>query len=360
MEKRYFDEDSAAHYKVFDNRGGRTNHKTRYYKRESPYNSRPLGNSWKEEYFESSKKSFVPKKISKIFNKFSPITNKIWNYLSEEYFLLILIFIISFFNFGLYLSGNLTEDLLIFLVLVGVNLWVIKEFFEGSDKFTKFFILLVVLFVSFSFAESYSSEIFENIGLNQFIVDVNSGFDFNSLNSNVTTSENQFGNSTESLFGIIDDFTRPPDTYEVEQLIFEKTNDLRQSKGLRKLTWDSSLAKIAREHSLDMGESNFFSHTNLQGQGPTQRAESAGISTRVDYGSYYKIGIGENISMVPVASNVVGCSSTHNEKGIASCAFSGWVKSPGHYKNMIDSDYSLLGVGVAIVDGEAFLTQNFK
>ena len=109
-----------------------------------------------------------------------------------------------------------------------------------------------------------------------------------------------------------------------------------------------------------MGERNFFSHDNPEGDGPTERAQKAGIQTRVDHGSYYTIGIGENISMVPVASNVIGCSNTYTEEGIANCAFDGWVNSPGHYANMIDSQYTTIGVGVAIVGGDAYLTQDFR
>lgn len=61
-------------------------------------------------------------------------------------------------------------------------------------------------------------------------------------------------------------------TMDVEKAILKYTNIQRKAKGLGELEWDAQLAEVARDHSLDMVENNFFSHDNLKGEDPTERA----------------------------------------------------------------------------------------
>lgn len=322
-------------------------------------------------------KSFVLPNIGKI--NFEKIIHKIVMagkelsfHMGQDFVMLILLFVISFFGFGLYFGDYLKTNLILAIILLGATLWIMKNILEERGRYTKVALILVVLLISFFVAQQYSVEVFENIGVNGFLIGLGSIFTASSsgqsqnLNSNISDStildslSKTVDSTVNTASNTISDLTKPPDVSEIEQLIYQKTNELRQSKRLTKLTWHAQLAQIARAHSLDMGERNFFEHDNPDGDGPTERAQKAGISTRVDYGSYYTVGIGENISMVPVASNVIGCSSTYSEEGIAECAFDGWVNSPGHYANMIDGQYTNIGVGVAIVRGTAYLTQNFR
>jgi uncharacterized protein YkwD len=82
-------------------------------------------------------------------------------------------------------------------------------------------------------------------------------------------------------------------TMDVEKSILKYTNAERKSKDLHSLKWDSKLATIARDHSLDMVENDFFDHENLKGEDPTDRAKRHGYSVTKDYGSYYTVGIAE-------------------------------------------------------------------
>ncbi len=154
-----------------------------------------------------------------------------------------------------------------------------------------------------------------------------------------------------------------PETFDIdtiEQLVFQKTNDYRQINGIQKLIWNKDLAKLARLHSEDMAEREFFSHDNPEGDGPTERAEKLGIRTVVSKGMWEYIGISENIMQVPIG-NVEGCGYTTSSKDIANCGFDGWITSTGHRENIIDTSYSEIGVGVAKAEDNTFyLTQNFR
>lgn len=98
-------------------------------------------------------------------------------------------------------------------------------------------------------------------------------------------------------------------------------NEWRLLLGQRVLVIDPKLCDASRDHSKDMEEHNFFSHTSpLPGKSsPSQRAKLAGTS-----------GGGENIYM--------GSNSPKS-------ANKGWFFSPGHHKNMFNSRYKRIGLG---------------
>lgn len=170
----------------------------------------------------------------------------------------------------------------------------------------------------------------------------------------IITTQNIFTYSNVNIF------QNPNGTNEIEKMILIKTNQLRENKGFRLLDWDDQLADLARTHSLDMGKRNFFSHINPNGLDATKRAQKANIQTSTTIGNYTKIGIGENIFKVPISSNVSGCGEVTTSNQIATCAFNGWVQSNSHYNNLININYTELGIGVAIVDNVVYLTQNFR
>jgi len=149
-------------------------------------------------------------------------------------------------------------------------------------------------------------------------------------------------------------------TYEVETLIFQKVNEERGMQGLPKLIWDPMLADIARQHSLDMAKESYFSHDNPEGQGPTERAEDAGIETIKQQGYVYQVGVAENIGMMPTG-NVEGYGYVGSPETVADAMMEGWMDSPGHRGNILDSTYGVIGVGVAY-DGFStyYLTQDFQ
>ena len=100
-------------------------------------------------------------------------------------------------------------------------------------------------------------------------------------------------------------------------------NELRILVGLRPCLIDPKLCTAARDHSKDMQEHNFFSHTSpLPGKrSPGDRAKRAGTS-----------GGAENIFS--------GVSS-------GTKANRGWWHSPGHHINMLSPGARRVGMGAA-------------
>jgi len=149
-------------------------------------------------------------------------------------------------------------------------------------------------------------------------------------------------------------------TKDIEKLIFIYTNDQRKQNGLNELTWDDNLADIAREHSLDMATNNFFDHTNLKGEDPTDRAirHQYPIKKRLDRRTY-SVGIAENIGSMPTG-NVEGIGYVYSDVDIGNALVNSWMASPGHRENILNPEYDVIGVGVAF-DGFYYIaTQNFK
>ncbi|MBA2861405.1 uncharacterized protein YkwD [Methanococcus maripaludis] len=146
----------------------------------------------------------------------------------------------------------------------------------------------------------------------------------------------------------------------IEQYILEYTNMERSSYGLDELILDSKLSQISQAHSDDMVENNYFSHTNLDGETPTDRAIAAGYNVVKYLGDgYYSTGIGENIAKMPTG-NVLGIGYVSDDaESIAEAIVDAWMDSPGHRANILNSQYTNMGIGVSF-DGTYYVaTQNF-
>lgn len=87
------------------------------------------------------------------------------------------------------------------------------------------------------------------------------------------------------------------------------------------LSWSCDLEAAALGHSMDMANSNFFSHTGSNGQSVGTRATQAGYTWST---------VGENIA--------AGLSFT-----AVSAVVQAWIDSPGHCANLMRSGYTELG-----------------
>jgi uncharacterized protein YkwD len=117
-----------------------------------------------------------------------------------------------------------------------------------------------------------------------------------------------------------DDLLGPSDP-EVQRFV-ELMNDYRVSAGCEPLGWRSDVAEIARAHSADMVERDFFAHTNPDGASPFDRLRAAGI----DYSL-----AAENIAYgYPTAEDVL----------------EGWLGSQGHRDNIERCSLTQHGVGL--------------
>lgn len=157
----------------------------------------------------------------------------------------------------------------------------------------------------------------------------------------------------------------PVSTTSLASRIHELINVQRTANGLSALASDSALASIALGHSADMAANNYFSHTDLSGKDPTGRGNAALYTCRKDYGSYYTIGIGENIfqNNLYTSASCEGSVCTYawtSPEDIAQSTVTGWMNSPGHRKNILTSTYDREGIGVAISsDNKVYITENF-
>lgn len=94
-------------------------------------------------------------------------------------------------------------------------------------------------------------------------------------------------------------------------------------KAVESLTWSCELEAAAELHSKDMAKNNYFSHTNPDGVGIQQRISKQG---------YVWQAVGENIA--------AGHTS-------ASTVVNGWLESPGHCRNIMNSAFTEMGMAKA-------------
>ena len=155
------------------------------------------------------------------------------------------------------------------------------------------------------------------------------------------------------------------DIEELEELAHNLINTERTKRGMHALEHDKDLGAIARSHSLDMAQYDYFSHDNLRGEDPTDRGNSAGYDCIKNYGSHYSLGLAENIFQGELWSSVTYINGVEfydwlTLEEIAAEAIEGWMSSPGHRENILDASYDGAGIGVAIAeDGKVYFTQKF-
>ena len=120
----------------------------------------------------------------------------------------------------------------------------------------------------------------------------------------------------------------------MEEQILYYTNKFRQSKGLAPLKLVETISQEARDHSQDMAKGRTgFGHE--------------GFEERVDH-------VSKKLGRVGSAAENVAYGNLDAE-GVVN----GWIKSPGHRRNMLGS-YNLIGIGAAKGRGNiVFFTQVF-
>ncbi|MBM7619249.1 putative YkwD family protein [Bacillus tianshenii] len=120
---------------------------------------------------------------------------------------------------------------------------------------------------------------------------------------------------------------------ETEQKVIELTNAERRKNGLSDLKADSDLSNVAREKSKDMKAKNYFSHTSPTYGSPFDMMRDFGISYNT---------AGENIAMGQRSPEEV---------------VQAWMNSEGHRKNILNGNFTHIGVGY-VEDGN-YWTQMF-
>lgn len=124
-----------------------------------------------------------------------------------------------------------------------------------------------------------------------------------------------------------------------EARMFEVLNRDRERAGLPPLVLDPQLGAMARAHSLDMFQHDFFAHVSPNTGRLADRAQAAGV---------HYARLAENIAV-------------HGDVEAAEAAL---LRSPGHRVNILDAEFTHVGIGVALGDDSGgarrlFVTQNF-
>lgn len=121
-----------------------------------------------------------------------------------------------------------------------------------------------------------------------------------------------------------------------EEKLLNMINELRAQNGLKPLTINQELSRVALHKAMDMVENNYFSH-----QSPT-------------YGSPFEMMKKYGIVFTAAAENIAGNQTVEG-------AVYSWKNSEGHLANILNSAYSETGIGIytSPIYGKIFV-QMFK
>jgi len=164
-----------------------------------------------------------------------------------------------------------------------------------------------------------------------------------------------------------DEADRRLDRRTIERHLLRYINEERADRGLSELERDERLVKIARFHSKDMAETEYFAHESPGGETMSDRYRKFGYQCRVPVeGNRYLSGaenIAYTIAFSPVQHPTGGTVTLTTEEEIARNLVAIWMNSPPHKKNILREPWDNVGHGAYIgrVNGElrVYATQNF-
>jgi uncharacterized protein YkwD len=128
-----------------------------------------------------------------------------------------------------------------------------------------------------------------------------------------------------------------PATEAWQEEMLASVNAMRAAAGVPRLTLCAPVTKAAADYARVMAERSWFDHTGPDGSEPWDRMAAAGYAYRA---------AGENIAA--------------GQEDVAS-VMQAWRDSPGHYANIVNKDFTHLGVGRAPSKDEygIYWVQNF-
>jgi uncharacterized protein YkwD len=128
----------------------------------------------------------------------------------------------------------------------------------------------------------------------------------------------------------------------IEASLVELINRTRQDRGVHVLVWEPNLAEVAREHTRDMAERDYFDHISLEGEDPSARMLKGGVPG-------YRPGVfwGENLSIDQTVEQA-------HARDLAEDLVPG-----GHHTNIVDPRFTRVGIGIAELSGHLLITVLF-
>ncbi len=187
---------------------------------------------------------------------------------------------------------------------------------------SKFFVLLLVVLLngaSTARGDNYRST---SAGRNE---DCERGLSRSGKETSTVVGENAVGQGTSAR----------PDLNNDEDALVALTNAERKRASLAHFIPDPALMRMAREHSDSMARLQRLSHT----------IEGRSFSVRLIDSGYQSMAAGENVAEGQVD---------------ATAAVQDWMNSPGHRANIMNGQYTHIGVAVSVSkSGRRFYTQVF-
>ena len=154
--------------------------------------------------------------------------------------------------------------------------------------------------------------------------------------SKPSTTPQQKPESTPSKPSTTPDQKPSTDFSSYQQQVLDLVNAERTKRGISALTLDSNLSSVATKKSQDMVNKNYFDHTSPTYGSPFDMMKQFGISYRT---------AGENIAKGQKTPQEV---------------VTAWMNSEGHRKNILNPNFTNLGVGIAKDSkGTTYWTQMF-
>ena len=141
--------------------------------------------------------------------------------------------------------------------------------------------------------------------------------------SNPSTAPEQKPDSAPSNPSTTPEQKPSTDFSSYQQQVLDLVNAERAKRGISALTLDSSLSSVATKKSQDMIDKNYFDHTSPTYGSPFDMMKQFGISYR---------SAGENIAKGQKTPQEV---------------VDAWMNSEGHRKNILNPNFTNLGVGIA-------------
>jgi uncharacterized protein YkwD len=146
---------------------------------------------------------------------------------------------------------------------------------------------------------------------------------------------------------------------DFEKQLHNLINVERQKNNLKPLAWNDTVGSVARNHSADMAQRNYFDHNTPEGYNVSYRLKQGGYTITV--------GCGENIFKCPEAKSywyrndgTITNIDYYQIDEMAQVIVQGWMNSAGHRANILNPSWTAEGIGVAVsADNYVYITEDF-
>lgn len=134
---------------------------------------------------------------------------------------------------------------------------------------------------------------------------------------------------------------------DIEEQILVLVNQERAKVGAKPLAMNETLRNMARYKSNDMLQYEYFDHTS---------PNIGGLSNLAKKFNYSYTALGENIWMSKASS-----ADYLRQNTTAAKIMNGWMNSPGHKANVLNTSFGKIGIGVTLSsDGLSHASQEFS